>query len=152
MEYAEFVEVGEVELVADDNLVGLVAECHCGGLVDFLYLGKFRCPCTFGCDDTVVEEVALVRSGHVVARNVVWESVGGDSGVKFFGVEPDAGNEHVVGYDGRVVDSLVYPVPDAASDARGAAFDDVPIFLQVADGVSHGVGIFAHEVGACGAV
>ena len=117
VEEAELVEVGEVELVADDKLVGLVAECHGGGLVDLLHLGKFRRPCPFGGDDAVVEEVALVRAGHVVARNVVGESVGGDGRVEFLGVESYAGNEHVVGNDGGVVDRLVHPVPDATSDS-----------------------------------
>ena len=45
-----------------------------------------------------------------------------------------------------IIDRLVHPVPDAAADAIDAAFNDVPVFLQVAHRVSHGVGIFTHEV------
>ena len=47
----------------------------------------------------------------------------------------------------RVVDSLVYPVPDGSAYGRRAVFYTFPIFFQVADGVAHGMGIFAEKHG-----
>ena len=46
-----------------------------------------------------------------------------------------------------VVDGLVHPIPNACAHAVAASFDGVPVFLQVAHGVAHGVGIFAGKVG-----
>ena len=57
----------------------------------------------------------------------------------------------LVGHDARAVfhaiDGLVHPVPNAGANDARAALDDVPVVLQVAYGLSHGMGIFADEVG-----
>ena len=79
-----------------------------------------------GGDDTVRAEVTLVRTGIVVT-----------------GVEAIDTLLHLLG----VVYSLVYPVPDASTDAGVRCLYVVPIFAEVTDGVTHGVGIFADEHG-----
>ena len=45
----------------------------------------------------------------------------------------------------RFIDGLVYPVPDGTTDSRRTAFDAVPVFSQVTDGITHGMCIFADE-------
>ena len=119
-------------LVANGEGAGssVVGEGH--GLVDALHLREFGCPGAVGRNDSVVKEVALVGTGIVVAAHVFVEAI-------------DLG---LTAEDGlRVDDGLVHPVPDAAADTEVATFDDVPVFLEVAKAVAHGVGIFAHEEG-----
>ena len=45
----------------------------------------------------------------------------------------------------RVVDRLVYPVPDTSADTIFAALDYIPIVLEVTDSITHGVRILAEE-------
>ena len=45
---------------------------------------------------------------------------------------------------------MVYPAPNGSSDNTLVLFNHIPILLEVADGISHGVGIFSHEYGAVG--
>ena len=45
----------------------------------------------------------------------------------------------------RIIDGLIYPVPDSSADGRSTAFDAVPVFFQVTDGISHGMGILTDE-------
>ena len=40
---------------------------------------------------------------------------------------------------------LIDPIPDAAADERGIGVDEIPILLQVADGIAHRVSILAHD-------
>ena len=127
IKFEDIGKVGEGKFVRDSQRA--VAPRYLGRLVHLLHLSEFGTPCAVGTDDAVVDEVALMRSRHVVARDVVVVAVG---------LLPDVC---------RVVDALVYPVPDASSDAVAAAFDDVPVFLEVSDGITHGVCIFAHEIG-----
>ena len=108
-----------------------------GVLVNLLHLGEFSRPGAVGSDDAVVHEVALMRAGVVVARHVFGEAVHGE-----------VARENGL----RVVDRLVHPVPNATADAELAVLDDVPIFLEVAYAVAHGVGVFAHEEGLRAAV
>ena len=44
--------------------------------------------------------------------------------------------------------TLVHPVPDEAAEHARIRVDFVPIFLEVAKGVTHAVGIFAGQHGA----
>ena len=50
---------------------------------------------------------------------------------------------------GRAVDglceSLVSPVPDGGADDGGVGIDDVPVLLEVAHGVAHGMAVLAHH-------
>ena len=39
--------------------------------------------------------------------------------------------------------SLVHPVPDGGAGDAGVGIDHIPVFLQVAHGVAHGMGILA---------
>ena len=45
-----------------------------------------------------------------------------------------------------IVDSLVNPVPDAATDNTCTSLDEVPVFLQVTHSLTHGVSILTDEV------
>ncbi len=48
----------------------------------------------------------------------------------------------------RVIYALVYPVPDTSADGAVGGFDVVPVFFEIADGIAHGVGVFADKVRA----
>ena len=50
-----------------------------------------------------------------------------------------------IGVIAVALQSLVHPVPDGGTTDAGVSIDDIPVLLQVAAGVSHGVGIFAHH-------
>ena len=78
--------------------------------------------------DAVGAEVALMGAGEVIA------------GVETFDI---AGSDFL-----RMIDGLVGPVPDTAADGAFRRFDDIPIFLEVTDCLTHCVGILAKEVGA----
>ena len=71
-----------------------------------------------------------MRTGVVVARHVFGEAVDGE-----------VARENGL----RVVDRLVHPVPNATADGRVALLHDVPIMVEIANGVAHGVGIFADK-------
>ena len=45
----------------------------------------------------------------------------------------------------RVINRLVHPVPDTTTDTIIAILDNVPIVLQVAHSITHGMSIFAQE-------
>ena len=101
-------------------------------LVYAAYFVELACPGAVCGNDAVVDKIALCRTAVVYAVAVFVESV------EFVLAVLD-----VLG----VYDGLVYPVPDAASHAIAACFHNVPVLLEIAYGVSHGVGVFTHEVG-----
>ena len=43
--------------------------------------------------------------------------------------------------------SLVHPIPNGSTTDAGVGIDDIPVLLQVAHRIAHGVGIFAHHEG-----
>ena len=45
----------------------------------------------------------------------------------------------------RVVDALVYPVPDTSADTHRRTFKNIPVFAEITHTITHGVVIFAHE-------
>ena len=45
-----------------------------------------------------------------------------------------------------IVDSLVNPVPDAATGNTCTSLDEIPVFLQVTHSLTHCVSIFTDEV------
>ena len=47
-------------------------------------------------------------------------------------------------------DALIHPIPDGCSADAGIVVDDIPILLEVAHRVAHGMSIFAHHEGAVG--
>ncbi|EJX07062.1 hypothetical protein EVA_04828 [gut metagenome] len=91
------------------------------GSLDFL---QFAALVTSGRNDTVGAEVTLVRARIVITCMQTVEAL-----LHFL----------------WVIDGLVNPVPDTTTDAGIGIFDDVPVFAQVTDGVTHGVSIFADE-------
>ena len=44
-----------------------------------------------------------------------------------------------------LINSLVYPVPDSPTDSSRTSFNAFPVFFQVTDGISHGMGILTHK-------
>ena len=89
-----------------------------------LDLSQFGAFVPGGWQDTIGAEVALMRSGEVVAGVQAVDSL-----LDFL----------------RFVDGLVHPIPDAATNAGVRVFDDVPVFVQIADGVAHGMGVFTNK-------
>ena len=100
-------------------------------LIDLLQLIELGAPRAVGIDDTIVDEVALVGSvGIVVTCAVLVEAV----------------LHEVTAHDIlRSHDRLVDPVPYATTDAILAALEDVPVLLEVAQRVAHGVVVLTHE-------
>ena len=47
---------------------------------------------------------------------------------------------------------MIHPVPDKAALQRGVLVDGVPILLQAAHAVAHGMAILRHDIGACAVV
>ena len=122
-------KVAEDVAVLNINIIGVlcgiaVLQCKPYPLVCSLHLAEFGALLAGGGNDAVGAEVALVGTGIVVARV---EAV------------------DVLLHFGRVEYGLVHPVPYAAADAAVRVFDDVPVFVEVSDGVTHGMGIFADE-------
>ncbi len=90
---------------------------------DFHELGTLL---TCGRNNAVGAEIALVRAGVVIA-----------------GMQPVDALFDLL----WIVDGLVDPVPDAASDCGVGVFHDFPVFRKVADGISHRMGVFAEYHG-----
>ena len=94
-------------------------------MINLLDFEQLRCNVTVGSNDAVAAEVIVVG---IVAKSAAIIHVGGR-------LSPFA-------------HALIHPVPDAtAYHALALELDVVPIFLQVSDGVAHGVSIFAKEEG-----
>ena len=92
--------------------------------MDSLHLLELRRFGSVGCEDAVAAEVSLVGAGEVVAC-----------------VEPINALLQFAG----LIDGLVHPVPNGSANGGIALLDDVPRFAQVANGISHGVGIFTYK-------
>ena len=50
----------------------------------------------------------------------------------------------------RLCNALIHPVPHGGSTNAAVGIDDIPIFLQVANGVTHCMGILTHHKGFVG--
>ena len=103
-----------------------VGKCELHELVCPFHFSQLGTLVSGGGDDAVAAEVALVRSGVVISGVEAVNSLLDFSGVVY---------------------GLVHPVPNAAADASIGIFDNLPVFAQIADGVTHGVGIFADKHG-----
>ena len=134
----EIVEVGQV---GEGQLVAERKRARCGvpvgessRSIDGLHLGQFGRPSTVGRDDSVVEEIAL---------EAVTDKLGGIVVVARHPVVETILHPHTTQEVGGPIDRLVHPVPDATSDdiVVVRVLDDVPVVLEVADGLAHGVGI-----------
>ena len=92
-------------------------------MVHFLHLDQFWRHPAVGSHDAVAAEIEVVRFVAEATAEIV--------AVRQFAV---------------FVDTLVHPVPDAtAYHAAGVVFDIIPIFVEVADRITHRVCIFAKE-------
>ena len=91
-----------------------------------LYLCQLRSRLTVGSHNTVRAEVTLMRAREV------------ETGTQAAFVS--TGNDFV-----RFIDSLVHPVPDSTTYGSSRVFDAFPIFLQVTDGITHRVSVFADK-------
>ena len=123
---AEVVEIVGVLQQDDGKVLGWIhlLEFKFHKLMGGLHFSQFRTLLAGGGDDTVGAEVALMRSREIVTRAEAIYALFDFAGF---------------------VDGLVHPVPDATANAGVAAFNNIPIFLEVADGVAHGVGVFTDE-------
>ena len=129
-------EIGEISegivVTYDQTLVVLaVVETEGDVLVHLLDDVEFGRPLAFGSDHTVVDEVALVRTGVVVTGGQLLDAL-----LEFLGI----------------VDALIDPVPNATADTEFRFLDDVPVFAEITHAVTHGVVVFAHEEGLAGGV
>ena len=82
-----------------------------------------------GIDHAVAAEVALVRTGEVVA--------GAQAATVGAGLDL-----------GGLIDGLVHPVPDAEAHDGGAVHREIDVLAHVAGAVAHGMGHLADEHGA----
>ncbi len=127
-----------VLILQSEFLVSERHEVHVA--IHIFHLSEFRSPLTSRSDDAIAHEVsletfvAIIEFGVIIARGVVVQTRHRIS-------------EWLMILDATsVIDALVYPVPDASADDRLAILYDVPVFLQVAHSLSHGVCVFADEV------
>ena len=121
----QFVQIGEaVAVVQRQRIVTLALDGHV--LVHLFHLFQLGRHLAIARHNAVAAEVGIV--GMVVeAASVV----------------------QVVVVFAIFAQALVHPVPDASANHPLAfKFNVVPVFLQVADGVAHGMGIFAQEEGS----
>ena len=127
---AEIFEIKGYVAVVQSHALAVGSECEAHILIHFLHFEQFWCDATVGGDYTVGAEVGIVR--HVAEAAAVVEIFLG------FAV---------------FVEALVYPVPYAAAyHALAVIFDVVPIFFEVAYGVTHGVSILAEHIWLLSAV
>ena len=121
----EALETGEVEAVRDAELaLRRVDGLDEDGLVDLLHLGHGGGGSAVGLDEAVADEVGVVGVvAEVAAVGVVGAAV-----------------------FGGLRDAVVAPFPDEAAAAAGVAADRLPVLLDAAGTVAHGVDVLAeHE-------
>ena len=122
------VEIGEGEIIADFHGGSLLVEIkELDVLVYFSHLFCLRLDTAVGVYHAVDAEIAV--GGRAVLAIIA--AIG-----PVFTV--------VVCLGGK---ALVYPVPDTAALEDRIFLDDVPILLEVAETVAHGMGIFAKNEG-----
>ena len=122
------VEIGEGEIIADFHGGSLLVEVEeLDVLVDLPHLFRLRFDTAVGIYHAVDAEIAI-GGGTVLAIVAAIGPV----------FAP------VVCLGGK---ALVYPIPDTATLEDGIFFDDVPILLEVAEAVAHGMGILAKNEG-----
>ena len=122
-------EVGEGISVAYHHLCGVllriyVSQTEFHKLVCSFHLLEFRTLLTSTRKNTIAHEVSLVRSWIVIAS-----------------VEAIDALFHLL----RIVDGLVYPVPNGSPDARVTGFNGIPVSTKVTHGVTHGVSVFTDK-------
>ena len=117
-----FVDLGE-EIAIDDADEGITLLQELQRLIDILYLVIMRMGLAIGgyqTIDTESIEVWLVAEITTIGIIAVFKQ------------------------------SLIHPIPDGSTDNAGVGIDHIPILLQIATGVAHGMGILAHHEGFVG--
>ena len=127
----ELVEVAVEILICQFDLTLLSIQVEAHPLINTLHLIELRTPCTIGIDQSVVNEVILVRTRTVVSRDVSREPIL---------------SQLIVLYSVVGVDALVNPVPDASANTHLRTFHSLPVLTKIAHGITHSMGILAHEV------
>ena len=102
-------------------------------LVNLFDLCHFGRPGTIGRHQTIVDKVLLVIPIAVVVAGAVFGHA--------------VRSERTALDVGSIVNRLVDQVPDATANTILRFFDGIPVFLEVADGITHSMSVFAHEVG-----
>lgn len=114
------VEIGEREIIADFHGGSLLVEVEeLDVLVDLPHLFRLRFDTAVGIYHAVDAEIT-VRGSAVLAIVAAISPV----------------FTAIVSLGGK---ALVYPIPDTATLEDGIFFDDVPILLEVAEAVAHGM-------------
>ena len=93
-------------------------------LIYGFYFFQFRRFVACGRNDAIWTEIALMRSGKIIT-----------------GMQTINSLFHFTGF----VNGLIYPVPYGTAYGWCAAFYTIPVFFQIADGISHGMCIFTNE-------
>ena len=127
----ELVEVAVKILIRQFDLTLLSIQVEAYPLINTLHLIELSTPCTIGIDQSVVNEVILVRTRTVVSRDVSREPIL---------------SQLIVLYSVVGVDALVNPVPDATTNTHLRTFHSLPVLTQIAHGITHSMGILAHKV------
>ena len=106
-------------------IVSVTFSCNADWLMYFLYFIRFGRKSTVGKDDSVCTEVTIIR---LVAKISSYS--------------------HIITFTVRCwhLDTLVYPVPDKTTEKCRITFVCFPIFLEVTNCISHGMGIFTNYV------
>ena len=121
---AEIFEIKRCVTVVQSHTLAVGSEGETHILIHLLHLEQFGRDAAVGGDYTISAEVGIVR--HIAETAAVVEIFLG------FAV---------------FVEALVHPIPDAAAyHAFALIFDVIPIFFEVADGITHGVSIFAEDI------
>ena len=122
------VEIGEREIIADFHGGSLLVEVEeLDVLVDLPHLFRLRFDTAVGVYHAVDAEIAVGGSAVLAIIAAI--------GPVFTAVVCLGGK------------ALVYPVPDTAALEDGIFFDDIPVVLEVAETVAHGMGILAKNEG-----
>ena len=143
--------VAEIEAIVKHVVrlsFGVGVLCHLEALVHFLQLVGMGVGDTEAAHHPIgAESIVVLHSGQAaqVAANgipqTVAKRVGAVQRVAFVG----KGLPMVAGVAHK---TLVHPVPHKASLQRGVLVDGVPIVLQAAHAVAHGVAVFGNDIGS----
>ena len=93
-------------------------------LIDGFHLFQFRSFLTRSRHNAVGTEITLMRSREIISRMQTINAF-----LHFM----------------RLINSLVHPVPDSPSNSSSTSFNAFPVFFQVTDGISHGMGVLTHK-------
>ena len=132
------IKVAENKFVSHfDGSFGQVNRSHRDGLIDFADLLQMRVRIAIRINQPIDAEVAVVGLISEIA------AVGKECLVAFLHAAPERSRYGRVAV--RTVfgaQTLIHPVPDQSASEIRVAFEQVPVFLKIADGISHRVCVF----------